>query len=107
MENLLLSTSGEWGQMLLTIFCIFGFLIFVALIYTSATEKSKVDKDTAGCLWPLVIAVSIAIVLGLINCKGCSTGSKSGGGGDYWDNYPRHTKIEKVSQNNVNMLILS
>jgi hypothetical protein len=107
MEDLLLTTSGEWGEMLFTVFGLFGFLIIVGFIYGHITDKAKVDNDKAGCLWPIVIAISIAILFGIINCKGCKGIGGKGSGGDYWDNYPRHTQLEISDTINVNTVILA
>lgn len=102
MTHLLLTSSGEWGEMFLTIFGLFGFIFLVAILYSKIADKTKGDEETKNCLWPFVLAISIAALFGIKNCKGCEGSSNGGGGGGYWDNTPRHTQIQKPTQNNVN-----
>lgn len=107
MTHLQLTSSGEWTEMFLTIIGLFGFILLVAIIYNKVTDKTKMNKENAGCLWPFVIAASLAMLFGIKNCKGCKGTSGGGASDEYWENTPRHTQIQKPMQNNVNAFIFT
>ena len=88
------------------IILIFGVLLVAAFTLANITDKTKRKDDSAGCLWPIIMAIIIAIICSLGNCKGCSRGPKGDPGG-YWDNFPRHTQMQKPIKSFVKEVIFN
>ena len=93
--DILLTSSGEWFKVFGVIFSLFAGIFILLYIYSKITEHTKIDKDTAGCGWPIFLLVIALIIGGLINMKSCSCkGSQDGEydpDAEYWEHTPRHT----------------
>ncbi len=99
-QNLFLSSNGEWAEMFGTVGLLFGCIfavIGIAVYISDKTNKNKSSENNSGCWSPILMLLGILLFVAIMNASKCSCSFPKGGDDhydsdkEYWENTPRHT----------------